>query len=105
MLIVALAPLMVFGTLAYFKSRETIINQVGERLQATSLLAMSQIDRTFGFSQENIRSWAALDVMQAVERGDPEGVVSEMLFDYQRAYGVYNTLVAVEVDPKNWTTV
>ncbi|MCP5019318.1 MAG: response regulator [Ketobacter sp.] len=98
MLIVALAPLMVFGTLAYFKSRETIINQVGERLQATSLLAMSQIDRTFGFSQENIRSWAALDVMQAVERGDPEGVVSEMLFDYQRAYGVYNTLVAVDVD-------
>ena len=98
MLIVALAPIMVFGTLAYFKSRETIINQVGERLQATSLLAMSQIDRTFGFSQENIRSWAALDVMQAVERGDPEGVVSEMLFDYQRAYGVYNTLVAVDVD-------
>ncbi|WP_290575866.1 response regulator [Ketobacter sp.] len=98
MLIVALAPIVVFGTLAYFKSRETIINQVGERLQATSLLAMSQIDRTFGFSQENIRSWAALDVMQAVERGDPEGVVSEMLFDYQQAYGVYNTLVAVDVD-------
>ena len=98
MLIVALAPIIVFGTLAYFKSRETIINQVGERLQATSLLAMSQIDRTLGFSQENIRSWAALDVMQAVERGDPEGVVSEMLYDYQQAYGVYNTLVAVDVD-------
>jgi len=32
--VVALAPLVVFGTLAYFKSRETLINQVGERLQA-----------------------------------------------------------------------
>lgn len=98
MLVVALAPLIVFGTLAYFKSRETVINQVGERLQATSLLAMSQIDRTFGFSHENIRSWAELDVMQTVERGDPEGIVSEMLADYQRAYEVYNTLVAVDVD-------
>jgi len=56
MLVVALTPLMVFGALAYFKSRETVINQVGERLQAASLLAMSQIDRTFGFSLENIRS-------------------------------------------------
>lgn len=98
MLVVALAPLVVFGTLAYFKSRETIINQVGERLQAGSLLAMSQVDRTFGFSEENIRSWAALDAMQEVERGDPQGVVTGMLRDYQRAYAVYNTLVAVDLE-------
>lgn len=88
MLVVALAPLVIFGTLAYFKSRETLINQVGERLQAASLLAMSQVDRTFGFSQENIRSWAALAVMQEVERGDPQGLVSDMLRDYQKAYAV-----------------
>lgn len=98
MLVVALAPLVVFGTLAYFKSRETIINQVGERLQAASLLAMSQVDRTFGFSEENIRSWAALAAMQEVERGDPQGVVSDMLTDYQRAYAVYSTLVAVDME-------
>lgn len=98
MLVVSLAPLVVFGTLAYFKARETIINQVGERLQAASLLAMSQVDRTFGFSQENIRSWAALDVLQEVERGDPQGVVSEMLRDYQQAYAVFNTLVAVDME-------
>jgi len=98
MLVVALAPIMVFGTLAYFKSRENLINQVGERLQATSLLAMSQIDRTFGFAQENILSWANLDVMQVLERADPEGTVSAMLNDYQQAYGIYNTLVAVDVD-------
>lgn len=98
MLVVALTPLLLFGALAYFKSRETVINQVGERLQAASLLAMSQIDQTFAFSQENIRSWAALDAFQMVERGDPEGEVSHMLSDYLEAYGVYNTLVAVDVD-------
>ena len=98
MLVVSLAPLVIFGTLAYFKSRETLINQVGERLQAASLLAMSQIDRTFGFSQENIRSWAALAVMQEVERGDPQGLVSDMLRDYQKAYAVYSTLVAVDME-------
>ncbi len=98
MLVVSLAPLVVFGTLAYFKSRETVINQIGERLQAASLLAMSQVDRTFGFSEENIRSWAALDVMQDVERGDPQSLVSDMLRDYQQAYAVYNTLVAVDME-------
>ncbi|MDY6920165.1 MAG: response regulator [Pseudomonadota bacterium] len=98
MLVVSLVPLMILGTLAYLKSRETVIDQVGERLQATSLLAMSQIDLIFGFSRENVRSWAELDVTQLVERGDPEGILSNTLYDYQRAYGVYNNLVAVDVD-------
>jgi len=36
--------------------------------------------------------------LQAVERGDPEGAISLMLGEYQKAYGVYNTLVAVDED-------
>ena len=98
MLVVALVPLLVLGTLAYLKSRESIINQVGERLQAESLLAMSLLDRTFGFSFENVMSWAELDVMQAVERGDPEGVISEMLTEYQEAYGIFINMAAVDLD-------
>lgn len=98
MLLVALVPLFIFGSLAYVKSRESVINQVGEKLQAESLLAMSLLDQTFSFSYENIHSWAALDVMQAVERGDPEGLISEVLTQYQNAYKIYITLVAVDLD-------
>ena len=86
MLLVALVPLLVFGLIAYLKARDALMDQVGERLHSESMLAMSQIERTFAFSYENIRSWAELEVMQAVERGDPEGAISEMLNNYQGAY-------------------
>ncbi len=98
MLLVALVPLLVFGLIAYLKARDALMDQVGERLHSESMLAMSQIERTFAFSYENIRSWAELEVMQAVERGDPEGAISEMLNNYQGAYKVYGTLAAADRD-------
>ena len=55
MLLVSLVPLLVFGLLSYYQARDVVISQVGERLQAGSNLAMSQIDRTFAFSKENIQ--------------------------------------------------
>ncbi len=98
MLLVSLVPLLVFGLLSYYQARDVVISQVGERLQAGSNLAMSQIDRTFAFSKENIHSWAELEIMQEVAKGDPEGTVSAMLEDYQRSYGIYSNLVVSDID-------
>lgn len=97
MSVVALVPLLLFGSLFYFQARTSLIQQVGERLQASSHLAMSQIDRSFGFAFENIRSWSELEILQEVEYGDPDGLVSDMLQDYQRSYGVYSNLVVADV--------
>ncbi|PCJ31953.1 MAG: hypothetical protein COA99_16795, partial [Moraxellaceae bacterium] len=93
MLVVSLAPLLVFGLLSYHQARDLLINQVGERLHAASHFAMSHIDRTFAYSKENVHSWAELAVMQAVANGDPAGAISAMLTDYQRTYGIYSSLV------------
>ncbi len=98
MLLVSLVPLLVFGLLSYYQARDVLISQVGERLQAGSNLAMSQIDRTFAFSKENIHSWAELEIMQEIAKGDPESMVSAMLEDYQRSYGIYSNLVVSDVD-------
>ncbi len=98
MMLVSLAPVCLLGTIVYYQARDTIISQVGERLQAAADLAMSQVDRTFAFAIENIRSWSELEIMQEVSRSDPRGLVSDMLQDYQRSYGVYSNLVVADLN-------
>lgn len=98
MCLVSLAPICLLGGIVYYQARDALIDKVGERLQAASHLSMSQIDRTISFSIENIRSWSELEIMQEVVKGDPEGLVSDMLQDYQRSYGVYSNLVVADID-------
>ncbi len=98
MLAVALTPVGIFGVIAYHRVSEAFITQVGDKLLNSSEQALSQIDRTFSFTRENVISWSQLEVMQEVEAGDPEGRISALLEDYQNAYGVFSTLVAVDIN-------
>ncbi|MCG8313917.1 MAG: response regulator [Pseudomonadales bacterium] len=100
MMVVSLVPIFIFGTIVYYQARDSLITQVGERLQAASHLAMSQVERSFLFSVENIRSWSELEIMQEISQGDPYGVVSEMLSDYQRSWGYYSNLVVADTNGK-----
>ncbi|CBL44306.1 putative response regulator receiver [gamma proteobacterium HdN1] len=95
MLAVALTPVGIFGVIAWQRVSETFINQTGDKLLSTSSQALAQIDRTFSFTRENVTSWSRLDVMQEVATGDPNNHIGTMLEDYQNAYGVFSTLVAV----------
>ncbi|MCG8669478.1 MAG: response regulator [Pseudomonadales bacterium] len=98
MMIVSLVPIFIFGAIVYYQAKDSLITQVGERLQAASHLAISQIERSFNFSAENVQSWAELEIMQEIAKGDPEGLVSEILADYQRSWGYYSNLVVADMD-------
>lgn len=98
MLAVALTPMLIFGVIAYHRVSETLIDQVGDKLLNSSEQALTQIDRTFSFTRENVISWSQLEVMQDVTTGDPDGRISELLEDYQNAYGVFSTLVATDIN-------
>ncbi|PIE40859.1 MAG: hypothetical protein CSA49_06305, partial [Gammaproteobacteria bacterium] len=98
MIFVSLLPILIFGSIVYYQARDSLITQVGERLHAASFLAISQIERSFSFSVANIESWAELDIMQEITSGDPSGVVSNMLSDYQRSWGYYSNLVVADLN-------
>lgn len=98
MMLVSLVPIFIFGAILYQQARESLIAQVGERLQAASHLAISQIERSFHFSVENVQSWAELEIMQQIAQGDPQGTVSDMLGDYQRSWGYYSNLVVANTE-------
>ncbi|MDX1695558.1 MAG: response regulator [Ketobacteraceae bacterium] len=97
MMVVSLVPIFIFGAVVYYQARDSLINQVGERLQAASHLAISQLERSFSFSAENVQSWAQLEIMQQIAEGDPNGTVSDMLGDYQRSWGYYSNLVVADI--------
>lgn len=96
MMVVSLVPIFIFGAIVYYQARDSLITQVGERLQAASHLAISQLERSFHFSVENVESWAELEIMQEIAAGDPDGTVSDMLGDYQRSWGYYSNLVVAD---------
>ncbi len=80
----------VFIELSLFKtSEDTLERSIMRSLEKSALQTVDKIDRSLHYTIEDVRSWAALEVMQQAGDGDSKGGLSQFLKTEKFEYGVF----------------
>ncbi len=83
--------------MAYYRSRDTLENEIRRNIDAQALSAMRQIDTLIFERLVNLYGWSRLAVMQDVKVGDVDKRLSRFLRNMQKAYaGLYVDLMVTE---------
>ncbi len=99
-LILSLVPLAVVSILAYKNSQSTIKQNIGSKFEELASHTIDETDKLLFFRKEDIKAWAATDVMQNVRTNDKDGRIIRTLSRLKRDYGVYSGIFCINTRGK-----
>ena len=99
-LIFSLIPLTAMSILAYINSQKTIKQNIGSKFEEIAFHTIDKIDRLLFFRKEDIRAWAATDVMQGLISNDHDGRINKTLSRLKKDYGVYSGIFCINTKGK-----
>jgi PAS domain S-box-containing protein len=89
---ITLLPFLLIGRLVYRRGETALRESLGASFERMAAEAIDKVDRSLHEVQQNVQTWAGLELMQEVVTGDLDGKIASFLLGVQREYKTFSRI-------------